>query len=116
FQFVGVEEGSYQIHIGINYEQISGLTYAFRLNDWVEVKSGQHLQLEVPLSPLMEVKAPVNYEEVKGPDIRFAWEPVEGAAYYRLQFALHIDNGSYGSMLSAKISEPELQLPLEQLY
>ncbi|MCI3923013.1 carboxypeptidase regulatory-like domain-containing protein [Paenibacillus sp. TRM 82003] len=116
FSFEHVKPGSYQLYLGLRFEQIDGWTYPVDSNEWIDVKAGDEVALPVTLRPLIDIVSPANQEVVTEPTLTFEWEPVEGAAEYRLHGSLHIRNGSFGSILKSGLRDTRVTLPLEELY
>jgi len=116
YKFEGVLPESYQLYIGIQFEQIDGWTWPTTNDDWIDVSRGQSLTENIVLHPLIEIKSPINQQVIAGDTITFRWEPVEGAAYYNLQGSLPIQNGTIGTMIKGNIRDDYIEIPVEQLY
>lgn len=112
----GVLPGAYQIHIGLNLDQISGWTWPGPYDDWIDVKGQQHITRNIVFQRLLELRSPVNNEVVKDKEITFEWEPVPGAAYYDINLGVQFDGGSSGAFLKSGIQGSMLQVPAEELY
>lgn len=112
----GVLPGVYQIHIGLNLDQISGWTWPGPYDDWIDVKGQQHITRNIVFQRLLELRSPVNNEVVKDKEITFEWEPVPGAAYYDINLGVQFDGGSSGAFLKSGIRGSMLQVPAEELY
>ncbi|MED5015782.1 carboxypeptidase-like regulatory domain-containing protein [Paenibacillus chibensis] len=112
----GVLPGAYQIHIGLNLDQISGWTWPGPYDDWIDVKGQQHITRNIVFQRLLELRSPVNNEVVKDKEITFEWEPVPGAAYYDINLGVQFDGGSSGAFLKSGIRGSMLQVPAEELY
>lgn len=116
YEFKGVLPGSYQLYIGLMFDQIDGWTWPITNNDWIEVKPGQSLMEDIVLRPLIEIKSPVNQQVITGETLDFRWEPIEGAAYYQLSGTLPMENGSGSIVLFSDIKNNQIELPIEELY
>lgn len=116
YEFKGVLPGSYQLYIGLMFDQIDGWTWPTTNNDWVEVKPGQSLMEDIVLRPLIEIKSPVNQQVITGETLDFRWKTVEGAAYYQLIGTLPMENGTAGLKLLTDIKNNQIELPIEELY
>lgn len=117
FRFDGVLPGSYALYLGFTCEQIDGWTWPVGGNDWIDVAAGKQLTRQVTLRKLMDIVSPVDSEAVTGDEIRFRWEPVDGAATYRI--GVHIplgEGGTAGMTLREGVRETELTVPIEELY
>lgn len=116
FAFENVAPGSYQLYLGLDFDQISGWTWPVGLDDWIDVDGAANALLPVTLQPLIEQLSPVNQTEVAEPTIRFAWQPVDGAAYYHVNVGMELRSGWGSATLRTHVRESRLQVPVEQLY
>ncbi|BBI31659.1 carboxypeptidase-like regulatory domain-containing protein [Cohnella abietis] len=116
YEFKGVLPGSYQLHLGLLFEQIDGWTWPTTNWDWIDVGQSQSLSENVVLKPLITIQSPINKQAITGDTMKFQWELVEGAAYYNLNVNLPMGNGTMGSTLQEYIRHNYLELPIEQLY
>ncbi len=118
YEIKGVLPGSYQLNIGLLFEQIDGWTWPTMNDDWIDVKEGQNQSLteNIVLHPLIEIKSPINQQVITGNTISFKWEPVRGAVYYNLNGSLPIENGSFGILIRTNIRDNHIELPVEKLY
>ncbi|UVI29591.1 carboxypeptidase regulatory-like domain-containing protein [Paenibacillus spongiae] len=117
FSFRGVLEGSYQIFLGFKYDQIDGYTWPVEPDTWIDVKGGAaSAEQLIVLTPLIELMSPVNQQNVTGSDIEFRWEEIEGAAYYNLEGAIPIKNGSVHPTIRTHVKGNQIRIPLEELY
>ncbi|WP_150265539.1 hypothetical protein [Paenibacillus tepidiphilus] len=116
YSFSGVIPGFYQLQLGLSFEQIDGWTWPVGSEDWLELEQGTQLTEDIALQPLLELKSPVNSEVVTGPSVTFEWEPVQGAAYYKLWASVNSEGGSFSSPVSQYIENTQVTVPAEQLY
>ncbi|MBD2843864.1 hypothetical protein IDH44_01555 [Paenibacillus sp. IB182496] len=118
FAFPAVTPGDYQLHLGLTFAQIDGWTYPYRTDEWISLTSGEVLTQEVQLRPLLELRAPVDETVLRGDEVRFAWEPVDGAAYYTVNVNLtgYDSPSTFAVLIDDHVAETELTVPLERLY
>ncbi|TMV47626.1 hypothetical protein FE783_21800 [Paenibacillus mesophilus] len=116
FAFDSVVPGSYQLYLGLDFDQISGWTWPVGLDDWIDVDGRNDVELPVSLQPLIEQQSPVNQTTVTGPTIDFQWRKVEGAAYYNVNVGIEIRQGTGSTSLRTHVTENRLRIPVEQLY
>ncbi|MFC5404942.1 hypothetical protein [Cohnella soli] len=117
YSFRGVVSGSYQLAIGVSYEQIDGWTYPVMNNDWIDIRAGQTLEQNITLKPLIGIQSPVNNQVISGGTIKFKWEPVGGAAYYALNGTFPYESGGFSNpRIVSHIKGSEADIPLEQIY
>ncbi|MBY0098335.1 carboxypeptidase-like regulatory domain-containing protein [Mesobacillus maritimus] len=116
FEFSGVISGSYQLYLGLTFDQIDGWTWPFEYGDWIQIDGQETEYVEVTLHPLLELQSPVNQEAIKTDTMEFEWEPVEGAAYYDIHLGVELDSGSIGTLFKTGIVGNTLTVPLEELY
>lgn len=116
YSFTGVLPGSYQLTIGLQYDQTNGWLWPVQTDAWIDVAGGATLTENIVFTPLIELRSPVNEVKLNGPSIRFEWEPVKGAAYYTLNGGFQSENGWYSTSVRSHISSNSLELPVEELY
>ncbi|WP_256758918.1 carboxypeptidase-like regulatory domain-containing protein [Cohnella sp. WQ 127256] len=116
YEFKGVLPGSYELYIGLLFDQINGWTWPTLDEDWIDVGQGQSLISNIVLHPLLEIQSPINQQVITGKTISFQWGPVEGAAYYQLSGTVPIENGSFGTVLRMDIKDNHIEMPVEELY
>ncbi|QYR21903.1 hypothetical protein KZ483_02365 [Paenibacillus sp. sptzw28] len=116
FSFKGVLPDSYQLYLGLSFEQIDGWTWPVQNDEWIDVKGNERLSEEVVLHPLLQLISPVNQRTITGEQVDFQWEPVEGAAYYQLNGQIPIKDGSVGTILRTNIRNHYIQIPIETMY
>ncbi|SDD12586.1 Carboxypeptidase regulatory-like domain-containing protein [Paenibacillus sp. UNCCL117] len=116
FRIGGVNPGSYQLQLGLMFEQIDGWTWPVPAHDWVDIAGGESITKEVVLHPLLELIEPVNQQVVNGETVRFAWTPVPGAATYTVNGKVHLENGTLGSAIATRVRAASLDVPVERLY
>jgi len=116
FEFSGVISGSYQLYLGLTFDQIDGWTWPVEYGDWIQIDGQETEYVEVTLHPLLELHSPVNQEAIKTDTMEFEWEPVEGAAFYDIHLGVELDSGSIGTLFKTGITSNTLTVPLEELY
>ncbi|UCZ54418.1 carboxypeptidase-like regulatory domain-containing protein [Bacillus shivajii] len=116
FFFTNVETGNYQIHIGIDFEQIDGWTWPVETYDWIEINDGDHITYDVELTPLIDIIEPTNYATVEEEKVSFRWEEYPGAKTYELMLYVDYEGGSFGAPFLFGIENEEVVIPVEELY
>lgn len=116
FSFEHVPPGSYQLFLGMKLEQMSGYAWAITSNEWIDVDGSSDVKYPVVLQPLLEQVAPVEDEAVSGDTLRFEWQPVAGAAYYRLSIGMEIENGWGSTTYYDRVRDHWLELDKERLF
>ena len=116
YEFYNVIPGSYQLYLGLPFEQIDGWTWPAMNDDWIVVGDGDTLTENVTLRPLISIKEPVNEAKLTGSTVKFSWEPVEGASYYALYGTIPIESGTMSSIIEERITHSEILLPVQSLY
>ncbi|RED64927.1 carboxypeptidase-like regulatory domain-containing protein [Cohnella lupini] len=116
YRFEGVLPESYQLYLGLTYDQIDGWTWPVMYDDWIDIRGGEKIVKDVMLQPLIDVLTPINQKVIDTSAIRFEWTPVEDAAYYRLYGNITIENGSYGTLIRDGVEESFLDIPVDSLY
>jgi tetratricopeptide (TPR) repeat protein len=116
YSFDGVLPGSYQLYLGLDFDQISGSTWPIKSDEWLDLEAGSAVRQDIVLHPLMELKSPVNEAVLKESSFEFEWYEVEDAAYYNVNIGLMLENGHISSLLQANISDNRLLVQAEQLY
>ncbi|WP_182299330.1 carboxypeptidase-like regulatory domain-containing protein [Cohnella cholangitidis] len=116
YEFKGVLPGSYQLFIGLLYEQIDGWTWPTMNDDWIDVKEDQSLAENIVLRPLIEIKSPINQKTMTGSAVKFQWEPVEGAATYKLYGTWPSKSGTTNALIEENIGDSRAELPVDVLY
>lgn len=117
YRFEGVLPDSYQLYIGLYFEQIDGWTWPLKNDDWIDVEGGKQLTENVTLRPLMNIISPIDQEVLTGRTVAFKWEPVAGASFYTLTLNMPVGNGTtIGTMLRAHIRDSFVEVPVEELY
>ncbi|MBH5320661.1 carboxypeptidase regulatory-like domain-containing protein [Paenibacillus sp. GSMTC-2017] len=84
YQFSGIEPGEYDIGVGVQPEQIDG--YYLTENE-IKTVSTSHERTGVfnfKFVPQVRTTYPINYETIESDELRFEWNPYEGADYYHL--------------------------------
>ncbi|WP_239616008.1 carboxypeptidase-like regulatory domain-containing protein [Cohnella mopanensis] len=116
YDFKGVLPGSYQLYIGLLFEQIDGWTWPTMNDDWIDVKGNEILTENVVLRPLIEIKSPINQQVVTDSTVKFQWEPVEGAASYTLYGTWPSKSGITSALIQSHIEDDFVELPSDTLY
>lgn len=116
FEFTGVIPGSYQLYLGLTFDQIDGWTWPVEYGDWIHIDGQETEKLNITLHPLIELHSPVNQDVIESDTMEFSWEPVNGAAYYDIHLGVEFDSGSIGTVFKTGIEENRLTVPLEELY
>ncbi len=116
YRFDGVLPESYQLYLGLTYDQIDGWTWPVMYDDWIVVSGGEELAQDITLQPLINVLSPVNQQVIDTSKIRFEWTPVERAAYYKLNGNIPIENGTIGTLIRDRIEESSIEIPVESMY
>ncbi|MEF2244722.1 carboxypeptidase regulatory-like domain-containing protein [Paenibacillus sp. IITD108] len=120
YSFHGVLAGSYQLYLGLDYEQVDGYTWSTGRDVWFDVddsdQTGQIFEQPLVLVPLIELNEPVNKQIITDSMIRFSWEPVAGAAYYNLIGHVPVTNGANGATIETHIKTNFKQMTADELY
>lgn len=84
YRFYDTEPGEYEVGAGLRPEEIDG--YYLTQNDSPTVKLTEDgtSRYDIRFVPQVTVISPVNAETVEGDELRFQWEPYEGADYYQI--------------------------------
>jgi tetratricopeptide (TPR) repeat protein len=116
FIFDNIVPGSYQLFLGLDFDQISGWTWPVMNDQWLDIGVDEQLLQDIVLHPLMELKSPVNETTIEKPNIEFVWSDVEGASYYNVNIGIMLENGSVSSLLEANIQDNHYSIMASQLY
>ncbi|WP_159081792.1 carboxypeptidase-like regulatory domain-containing protein [Paenibacillus sp. CAA11] len=116
YRFEGVAPGSYQLFLGLTYSQIDGWVWPDKGEKWIEIKGKEHVEQTIVLQRLMELKSPANEQVITGDHVKFEWEPVEGAAYYKLLTGMKVDSGWIAASFLTHIQDHQISVSLEDLY
>ncbi|SDZ67548.1 Carboxypeptidase regulatory-like domain-containing protein [Evansella caseinilytica] len=116
YSFTGVFPGSYQLTIGLMFEQAEGFVWPVEMDDWIDTTPGETVEYSVVLTPLIEVIEPIEEEEIREKEMTFAWEAVPGAASYQLYLETVFDGYSFSSPFLSNIDRTEVTVPVEMLY
>ncbi|MEK8129115.1 carboxypeptidase regulatory-like domain-containing protein [Paenibacillus filicis] len=116
FTFSGVLPDSYQLQLGLRFEQIDGWTWPVPNHEWIDVKGAEKVNRDIILQPLMKLIAPVDQQVITGDYVRFEWEPVAGAAFYNLSGKVQLSDGTIGSVLAMNIGATQADILVEKLY
>ncbi|MRH43633.1 hypothetical protein GH741_13225 [Aquibacillus halophilus] len=115
FTIAGVPRGYYQVHLGIDINQMNGYKWAVENDEWLEIEGD--MTKNIILQPLITTSKPSNYQELTDDEVHFEWEPVEGAAYYQLGLGLEYgDHGSSSSPMGGKIEGNKVTIPVELIF
>jgi tetratricopeptide (TPR) repeat protein len=116
YMIVGVLPGSYQLGLGLSFDQVDGWTWPVETDEWIDITGKKEVTYDVTFQPLLDVIQPVNYETLTEKSIHFEWEEVEGAAYYTLSVGVHHDSGSSSSPFRFHIRDNNLEVNVQELY
>jgi len=116
YEFRNVVPGTYQLFIGLMFDQIDGWTWPTMYDDWIVVGSGEVRSENVTLRPLIKIEQPSNEAELTGSAVKFSWKPVEGAASYTLFGTVPVESGSNSTVIRSGIPQSEIELPFDDLY
>ncbi|MCR3923343.1 MAG: hypothetical protein NUK65_12645, partial [Firmicutes bacterium] len=96
FSFKNLVPGRYGLGFVINLDEVGDVVLkGGRFPQSVFfVDAGEVATWDFELVETVDITAPVDDEVIKGDSITFAWEPVEGASYYRLELGTYIGGGS----------------------
>lgn len=116
YEIIGILPGSYQLGLGLSFQQVDGWTWPVDLDEWIDLKEGEEMNYNVTFQPLLNVIQPVNYETLTDQSLRFEWEQVEGAAYYELTLGIHHDSGSVSTPYQSNIKVNYIDMNVQELY
>lgn len=117
YYFEGVEAGSYQLAMGLNYEQVDGRAWSIDAGDWVEVARGSQQSINVTMQPLLQLRTPVNNEEIGGDTIYFEWDAFPEAAYYKVNIGMQLqEGGTIMTSIANYIEGNSLRVSVQDLY
>lgn len=116
FNIPGVLPGSYQITIGLSFDQIDGWTWPVTMDEWIDVGEKKTFTYDITLQKLIDIKSPVNQQKITDKHILFSWEKVEGADYYQLNLGADIDSGSISTVFKSYITDNQIKVPAEEVY
>ncbi len=116
YQFTGVIPGKYEIHLGVRQAQVDGLAWSMPKDQWIHITGDKKITYNMKFNPLIDIKEPVNYEEIRAKELRFKWEKVNEADYYDVNLCLELVNGSTCSAIETNIQQNEFTIPIEELY
>ncbi|RXZ81636.1 hypothetical protein EBB07_13310 [Paenibacillaceae bacterium] len=116
YSFKGVIPGSYQIYLGLTFEQMDGWTWPVNSNDWLIIKGSEQAEHNLVMRPLLELYEPVNERVIEEGKVHFAWEPVEDADYYELSAIVEVKNGSIGTIVRSHVRGTEMDISTAELY
>lgn len=116
YEFKGVIPNYYQLTLGFDFEQISGWNWPVDMNEWIVVDGSKDITYDVTLQKLIEIKSPVNQQEIEDDVVHFEWEAVKGAASYGIGLGFDIEGGSIGSGVFMKVEDTAIDIPIEDIY
>jgi tetratricopeptide (TPR) repeat protein len=116
YKFKDVAPGSYQLNIGVRFEQISGWTWPVGYDDWIDISGSLKVNKDVIFRPLLELVSPVNHDSINGSVIDFQWKPVADASYYTVNAGIEYKNGSTSIPVRNYVTGNRLQISVDQLY
>lgn len=117
FEFNNVLPGSYQIALGLMFDQIDGWTWSVEMDDWIDVSGHADIHYPITFHPLLNIESPVNEEEITDNHVNFSWEKVEGAAYYNLSLGIETrSGGTISNVFKTHIKNHKVKVPVDDLY
>lgn len=116
YEIIGILSGSYQLGLGLSFQQVDGWTWPVDNDEWIDIQDGVEVNHNVTFQPLLNVIQPVNYTTLTDQSIRFEWEKVEGAAYYQIHLGVHYGSGSGSSPFQSNIKENFIVVDVQKLY
>lgn len=116
YEFNYVMPGSYQLFLGMMYDQIDGWTWPNERNDWIDIDGTKEVTYDVTFHPLIDIDTPTNYQTITTDHILFSWEEVEEAAYYNIQLGVAMEEVSTTIEFKTHIKGNELSVPIEDMY
>ncbi|MBO1004132.1 hypothetical protein [Pseudogracilibacillus auburnensis] len=116
FEFQHVVPGSYQVSLGLMYEQIDGWSWPIDMDEWIDVDGINDITYDITFQPLIEIESPANQQEITGETVSFDWGEVEGAAYYNINVGIEMEYGSVTSPFKSQITDHQLTVPIDELY
>ncbi|MDO3411975.1 hypothetical protein QWJ34_19590 [Saccharibacillus sp. CPCC 101409] len=118
FEIRNLVPGAYQIQLGFGYGQVDGWSWPVESDDWLQFAGGGDQERDITLQPLIQLKSPVNDQQLTDDSIEFSWEAVKGAAYYTLTGTIPSSDGGGSSSITIRehISGSRITLSAEDLY
>lgn len=116
YRFDGVIPDTYQVHLGLRFDQVDGWAWPVSSGEWLDAEESLETVYDITFTPLMETQSPVNHETISQDVITFDWEEVDGAESYSLQLNVHEDSGSYGQTIANDIPEANHSVSKEELF
>ncbi|HBZ10972.1 MAG TPA: hypothetical protein DEO65_14055 [Bacillus bacterium] len=116
FEISGVLPGSYQVALGLSFDQIDGWTWPVDMDEWLDVGEKKTITYNITLQKLIKLNSPVNQQKITDKQILFSWEKVEGADYYQLSLGADIDSGSVSTGFKSYIADNQIKVPVEEVY
>ncbi|WP_368503641.1 carboxypeptidase-like regulatory domain-containing protein [Alkalihalophilus sp. As8PL] len=116
YQFDHVVPDSYQLGVGLDFEQIDGYSWPVAIDERIKVSSGEEVDYDVTLVQLLEVNHPVNDHVFTGNEMEFSWKEDRTAASYQLAVTTYFDGGSITHIVKEGIEQPEVEISIEDLY
>ncbi len=116
FEISGVLPGSYQVALGLSFDQIDGWTWPVDMDEWLDVGEKKTITYNITLQKLIKLNSPVNQQKITDKQILFSWEKVEVADYYQLSLGADIDSGSVSTVFKSYITDNQIKVPVEEIY
>ncbi|MBD8006315.1 carboxypeptidase regulatory-like domain-containing protein [Bacillus norwichensis] len=116
FNIPKVLSGSYQVALGLSFDQINGWTWPVNMDEWLDVGEKKTITYNITLQKLIKLNSPVNQQKITDKHILFSWEKVEGADYYQLSLGADIDSGSVSTVFKSYITDNQINIPIEEVY
>ncbi len=116
FHIPKVLSGSYQVALGLSFDQINGWTWPVNMDEWLDVGEKKTITYNITLQKLIKLNSPVNQQKITDQHILFSWEKVEGADYYQLSLGADMDSGSVSTVFKSYITDNQINIPIEEVY
>ncbi|MFA9558652.1 hypothetical protein ACERII_15200 [Evansella sp. AB-rgal1] len=116
FRISNVLPGSYQVYLGLMFDQVDGYVWATDPYDIIDIEGEEVVEYPIEFQPLINIVSPSNYVVIKDEEVTFTWEEVPNADYYVIQLGVHFDGGSIYSSPNIVTKDQEVSVPVEILY
>ncbi|WP_313429333.1 carboxypeptidase regulatory-like domain-containing protein [Siminovitchia terrae] len=116
FNIPKVLSGSYQVALGLGFDQINGWTWPVNMDEWLDVGEKKTITYNITLQKLIKLNSPVNQQKITDQHILFSWGKVEGADYYQLSLGADMDSGSVSTVFKSYITDNQINVPIEDIY
>ncbi|NLM46615.1 MAG: tetratricopeptide repeat protein [Firmicutes bacterium] len=117
FAFTGLVPGYYGLGLILNLDEVGDIVLkGGRFPQSIfYVEAGEVVAWDFELVKTIKIISPANGVTIDADEVAFTWEPVEGAAYYRLELGTYTGAGSISSLCEKKYVTPEATISLAQL-